>query len=131
MKPPAMSATTTPPSRLREWLTWLCVSTPYLLLLGLVTLALHVRLGLGRWPVPIFENYVTVPYLLHEHYVYTWLLLTVIGSLPAWGLLLSFQRGQLSLRACAKQLACYALGWGLIFLTAILDPTPFTEWFLD
>ena len=88
MKPPAMSATTTPPSRLREWLTWLCVSTPYLLLLGLVTLALHVRLGLGRWPVPIFENYVTVPYLLHEHYVYTWLLLTVIGSLPAWGLLL-------------------------------------------
>ena len=88
MKPPAMSATTTPHSRLREWLTWICVSTPYLLLLGLVTLALHVRLGLGRWPVPIFENYVTVPYLLHEHYVYTWLLLTVIGSLPAWGLLL-------------------------------------------
>jgi len=126
------SATTTePPSRLRDRLAWLCVSTPYLLLLALVTLAFHVRLGLGRWPVPVIENYQTASYLLHQHYVHTWLLITVVGALPAWGLLLCFQPGQLSLRACAKQLACYAFGWGLICLTAILDPTPFTEWFLD
>jgi len=88
-----MTTPSTAPSRLRDWFSWLCINTPLLLLLGLLTLALHVRLGLGRWPVPVIENYQTASYLLHEYFVCTWLLITVTGSLPAWALLLCFQIG--------------------------------------
>jgi len=39
------------------WITWVPVLAPALLLFAFLTLAAHVRLGLGHWPRPMWEEY--------------------------------------------------------------------------
>lgn len=112
-------------------LTWALVLSPVLLLVLFLTLAVHVRLGLGHWPKPMRENYHTAAYSSHEHIFTLFALVTVYGAVPLWLLLLFFRPFRISLRTHLIQAGIYALGWGLIAIYTAWDPGQFTEWFLD
>lgn len=120
-----------PESSSRNLWTWLPCWAPLGLFLGVLSLAAHFRLGLGRWPVPRIENYDTKGYHCHE-----WLVFLIgIGALyvagPFWAILVAIQKLRLSPKRQLLQLAVFISGFVLIFLAAKLDPTTFTEWFLD
>lgn len=111
--------------------SWLLVITPALLLVGFITLAAHVRIGLGHWPTPMIENYDTAAYWIHDR-VLVWVgMFTVFAAIPLWLLTLCFQRFRISLKTHLIQAGVYACGWGLIALYGAVDPGRFMEWFLD
>ncbi|OYV05924.1 MAG: hypothetical protein CFE26_09045 [Verrucomicrobiales bacterium VVV1] len=118
-------------SRPKAFWTWIPSLAPLGLFLGVLSLAAHVRLGLGRWPVPMIENYDTKGYHYHEMLVF----LLGIGALyvagPLWAILVAIPKLRLSPKRHLLQLAVFISGFVLIFLAAKLDPTTFTEWFLD
>ena len=102
-----------------------------LLLLAFITLAVHVRVGLGHWPTPMFENFHTPAYSAHEQ-VLTWIgFFTVFAAIPLWLLMLCFRRFRQSLRTHLIQAGVYVAGWLLIMLYGAVDPGRFMAWFLD
>src|SRR5262245_53795785 len=117
--------------RRRPLLTWLCMISPFVLGLTYVTMGLHVRLGLGHWPRPMWENYQTLPYRIHEGAFLIILLFTVFAAIPLWIVFLCIRRLRLSWRSHIAQVVVYGLGWLVILVAGKHDPTPFTEWFLD
>ena len=107
------------------------MSSPLLLLFVFLSLAAHVRLGLGHWPPPMFENYKTTAYSQHEQ-VFIWVaLFTVFAAIPLWLASLCIRVFRISLKTHLIQAGVYALGWALIALYALVDPGRFIEWFLD
>jgi len=110
---------------------WLFALSPYVVAFVLITMAIHVRVGLGHWPTPMTENYQTFAFEIHE-----WTLIVIgifaIFVVGPFGLLLLLLR---SLRGVpqvhAKHVAVYFLGWVFIIFLAKTDPTTFTAWFLD
>jgi hypothetical protein len=112
-------------------LTWAVASSPRLLLLIFLTLAAHVRVGLGHWPIPILEHYQTTAYSLHAR-AFIWLALFVVyAAIPLWLVSLCFRVFRISLKTHPLQAGVYAVGWALIILSAYVDPCRFVEWFLD
>lgn len=91
----------------------------------------HVRLGLGHWPKPMWEDYQTTLFRVHWHALVALAFFTVYAAIPLWLLLLCPRRFRISLRAHVIQFAAYGLGWMLVFLVLKYDPTTFTAWFLD
>jgi hypothetical protein len=56
-------------SRSKDFLrhpTWWCLSAPWICFFVYLSLAIHVRLTLGRWPRPTFENYKPLLFAFHE-----------------------------------------------------------------
>lgn len=119
------------PKKQRPSWTWICSLSSFLLLLTFVSMAFHIRLGLGHWPTPMTENYHTTAFRTHEHVLIAVLLFTVYAAVPLWVVCLCFRRLRLSRRAHVMKAAVYGLGWLLILLASKYDPTTFTEWFLD
>ena len=117
--------------RRRPLLTWLCMISPFVLGLAYVTMGLHIRLGLGHWPKPMVENYQTLAFRIHEGAFFVVMLFTVFAAVPLWVVFLCFRRLRLSWRAHAAQALTYGLGWLVILVAGKLDPTTFTDWFLD
>ena len=111
--------------------TWLPCWAPLGLFMGLLSLAAHVRLGLGRWPVPMIESYQTKSYQFHELVVFLLGVLALYVAGPLWAVLVAIPKLRLSSKRHLLQLAVFISGFVLIFLAAKLDPTTFTEWFLD
>ncbi len=111
--------------------TWLFVLSPVVLLLTFITLALHVRLGLGHWPTPMLENYHTSAYQAHEQVLTYFGYFTVFAALPLWLLMLCFRACRISLRTHLLQAAVYAAGWVLIVFYCTIDPGRFVAWFMD
>ena len=105
--------------------------SPVMLGFAYVTMGLHIRLGLGHWPKPMTENYQTVAFRIHEGAFVIIMLFTVFAAVPLWGVLLCFRRLRLTWRAHIAQALTYGLGWLVILVAGKLDPTTFTEWFLD
>ena len=122
--------------RAEHWLqllpTWLCVLAPVILLAVFISLALHVRVGLGHWPKPMVENYRTEAYERHEEVFKVTALITFYGALPCWMLfIIAFPRLRGSAKLHLAQGAIYAAGWALIGLYWVVDPWRFVEWLLD
>jgi hypothetical protein len=111
--------------------TWICGASSVALLLTFITMAAHVRLGLGHWPTPMTEDYRTLGFRIHEWALIGILMFTVYVAGPLWLVFLFFRRLRLSWRAHLAQLLAYGAGWLLIFLAGKYDPTTFTDWFLD
>lgn len=119
-------------SALRFLPTWLCVLTPVILLLVFITLALHVRIGLGHWPQPMIEDYRTEAYYRHQELFRLTAYATFYGALPCWMLLIiAFPRLRGSARLHLGQAGVYAAGWALIGIYCVIDPGRFIEWLLD
>lgn len=111
--------------------TWAPSLAPLTLFVGILSMAAHVRLGLGRWPVPMIESYDTAAYRRHEMAVFGIMIAALYVALPLWGVLLISPKLRLGARKHALQIAVFFSGFMLIYLAAKFDPTPFTEWFLD
>lgn len=77
------------------------------------------------------EDYLTSAFQVHESILVAIMLFTIFGAVPLWGLLMCFRRLRLSLRTHVAQAVTYGIGWLLILVAGKLDPTTFTEWFLD
>ena len=92
-----------------------------------------IRLDLGRWPVPMFEQYrEPLLFRLHDKLRVLWARFSVFAAGPIWQLC-AFVRPlrPVSRRTMAFQLALLLGGWLSIFLLCRYDPTPFTAWFMD
>lgn len=116
---------------LRHLPTWLCAMTSWLLLVVGVSLAAHVRLGLGHWPVPMVENYATPAFKVHFIALQVFFGLALYSFAPVWMLLLCARRFRVSFRFHALQSAVYAGGWLTILLICWIDPWRFMEWLAD
>jgi hypothetical protein len=119
------------PQRKIRTLTWALVSSPLLLFFIFLTLAAHVRVGLGHWPASILESYQTTAYSLHVQVFIGIALFAVYAALPLWLVSLCFRMFRISLKTHLIQAGVYAIGWALIILYAYADPCGFAEWFLD
>lgn len=112
---------------------WACASSLFVLFGIYLLFALHIRLDLGRWPVPMFEQYPEPPLVqLHGWVLLLWGYFSVFAAGPLW-LLCQFVQTlrPRSMRTIVWQLASLLGGWVCIFLFCEYDPTPFTDWFLD
>jgi hypothetical protein len=112
-------------------LTWALVLSPLVVLFVFVTLAAHVRLGLGHWPMPMLESYATTAYSRHVQ-VFVWFArFAVYGAIPLWIVALCFRRFRISLKTHLIQAVVYVAGWVFIGIYGMVDPGSFAEWFLD
>jgi len=112
-------------------LTWVLVSSPYLLLLIFLALAVHVRVGFGHWPTPVLENYHTMACSLHEQVVIWVAAFTIFFAIPLWLISLLFRLFRISLKTHLIQAGAYVGGWAMLILYARVDPYRFVEWFFD
>jgi hypothetical protein len=119
------------PKRTTRAITWGLVSSPLLLLFVFLTLAAHVRIGLGHWPTSIIENYRTTAYSLHVKSFFWIGLFAVYAAIPLWLVSLCFRVFRISLRTHLIQAGVYAVGWAFVALYAFVDPYKFVEWLLD
>ena len=115
----------------RRSVSWALVFSPIVLLLVFVTLAAHVRIGLGHWPKPMWEDYSTPAYTAHLLVFVGVALFTVYAAIPLWLLAICLPWFRISLKTHLAQAGTYAAGWGLIALYAKLDFGWFVTWFLD
>src|SRR5262245_11796038 len=117
--------------QLKAWPTWFCALMPAVLFAEVISLVLHVRIGLGHWPRPMIEKFSTPWFDTHEKICFLVALLTIYVAPAIWFLLLFFRGLRLSLRLNLLQFATYGLGWGLIAGFCKWDPWRFVEWMLD
>jgi len=119
------------PDKARRVITWACALSPAALLLVFLTLALHVRLGLGHWPASIAENYATAAYDAHIYVFVGLVWFALLAAGPLWLLSVAVPGQRLRWKTLVCQLAACGLGWLLICLVAKLNPRGFVDWFLD
>ncbi len=113
------------------WPSWLCALGPLAMTAGLVTLMLHVRLGVGHWPEPMREDYRTFASNAHS-LVELWLFAHSLMLAPvSWLVLLCFRATRGTWRFHLRQLAWFALGWGLTLAIWHGDPFRFVTWLKD
>jgi hypothetical protein len=79
----------------------------------------------------MIESYQTKSYQFHELVVFLLGVLALYVAGPLWAVLVAIPKLRLSSKRHLLQLAVFISGFVLIFLAAKLDPTTFTEWFLD
>lgn len=118
-------------SRLVQLLSWVAAWSPAALFVVLLTMAAHIRLGLGHWPTPMVEDYETKLFQTHETVFFFTYALSVLSALPLWVLCVLLPALRRPVRDRLWQPVIYGLGWGMIFLAAYLDPTTFTTWLID
>jgi len=112
-------------------LSWVCAASPFALLVAFVTLAIHIRLGLGHWPTPMSEDYHSPAFDVHAAilsfcgmfalYVAgpLWLLCLLVPPLrPEWP------------RGVVFQFLTMVIGALLMLAVLKFDPTTFTAWVL-
>lgn len=127
------SAAPLPTSARREpRVAWACALSPLGALLVYISFAVHLRLGLGHWPMPMVEDYQTPIFQLHQWVLIACLFFAYLVSAPAY--LLCFAIPKLrpaSARIVGLQLALWLTGWLLFYAAGKYDPTPFSAWFAD
>ena len=65
-------------------LAWAGVLSPPLLLLLFIILGIHLRLGLGHWPTPMFESYSAPAFQVHRLVTDLFTIFAVFGAGPLW-----------------------------------------------
>jgi len=111
--------------------TWICALSSLALLVAILTLAVHVRLGLGHWPEPMVEDYQTAAFKIHEWVTVALAHFALFMAIPLWPLLLLFKKFRAGVRTHMVQSIIYSVGWLLIYLVIRFDPTSFSKWLLD
>ena len=110
--------------------TWFPVITPLIYLLLYVSLAAHCRWVVGHWPQPMIENVNVSSYKIHEA-ILNLFMYAVFLSIPVWIITLFIKKFRITFKIHLLQFIIFGLGILLIILAFRLDPTSFTEWFLD
>ena len=125
-----------PPSRLPRHLvrlSWLFAMAPFLLLLALLSHALHIRAVLAHWPVVYRDSPETTLLSIHEWALLWPALYLTLLSVPAWALLgvVPAALGVTPRRALALQAGALIFGAPLLAAVFRFDTTGYVEWFLD
>lgn len=125
-----------PPPKENRWMTramWLLMFTPAGALLLFVSVALHLRIGLGRWPTYASGEYQTAAFQVHEQLFNVFLGFTIWGAIPLWLVLVCMQRFRpaWSWKRVLGQLLLFLTGWMLIALFIGLNPSGIVNWYLD
>ena len=112
--------------------SWACALSPFALLLVFLAFGVHIRFGLGHWPTPMFEDYHSTAFRIHEWLLIVCVWFAVLVAGPLW-LVCLFVRSLRPAwpRSVLSQLVTCALGWLLIVAVLTFDPTTFSAWFLD
>ena len=111
--------------------TWLCAASPSIVLLLFVTMALHVRLGYGRWPQDAIDNFPALHFQIHEWMFLEAILFSVFAPMPLLGTLIWHRRLGIRLKESALRVAVYLTGCIAAFGILATVPARFVTWFLD
>jgi hypothetical protein len=117
--------------RLLQPLSYAAAWSPVALFVVEVTMAAHIRLGLGHWPTPMLESYDTALFRGHQILFFGMYFFSLLAAVPLWVLCVVLPALRRPVRDRLLQPVIYGLGWGAIFLAGYLDPTTFTTWLLD
>ena len=118
-------------NRLLPLVTWALALSPLLLLFEIISLALHVRMGLGHWPKPMIENYGTAAFDWHALTVIGFGVFTTYAAIPLGLLCLCFRPLRITRRTHLIQAGVFAAGWGVVWAYCAWDPQQFVAWYLD
>jgi hypothetical protein len=106
----------------RLW--WFFSLVPWIWLALLVSIALHLRVGLGYWPRPVLDNYTSGGFSVH----FVTVALIGVFSLAS---VAPISIGLVIMRTSPFQPLIYCLGWLCIVGFCKYDPTRFVTWLLD
>ena len=112
-------------------ITWASAASSATLFILSIALAAHVRLGLGHWPRPMWEDCDSVAFRMHFHAVVWLAMYAMFAALPVGGIFVLVPRLRLSWRQHFMQIALYATGWILLAAFLISDPYQVVTWFRD
>lgn len=111
--------------------TWLAALSSLALFVTSAALAVHVRLGLGHWPKPMWEDYRTVGFEMHQGVLIGVALFALYVAGPLWAVFVCIPRLRQSWGTHWRQLAVYALGWCCVLAFIALDPYHIVTWWRD
>jgi hypothetical protein len=111
--------------------SWACALAPWAFLILLTTVILHLRLGLGRFPKPMWDDYLTPAFRLHSSIVHASGVLSALTVPVVWLALQWFPRFRAPTPVFLRQIAVTILGWAVFFAFAIGDPWRLVSWYLD
>ncbi len=117
------------PEELRP--SWACALAPWGFLMLLASVILHLRLGLGRFPKPMWDDYLTSAFRVHASIVLAagWVSALVVPLV--WLAMQAFPRLRAPTAVFLRQFAVTVLGWAVFFAFAIGDPWRLVSWYLD
>lgn len=111
--------------------TWACALAPLGFLVLLATTILHLRLGLGRFPEPMRDDYTAPAFRFHVALTHGLGVGVFLGVPALWLLLMAFPRFRTPPGVFARQFAVFLAGWGIFFAFAVADPARLVSWYLD
>jgi hypothetical protein len=105
---------------------WSLALGPLLLPALLMAAALHLRVRLGHWAVPMVDHY-------HGHATMViWLIpLAYVTAIPFWMMILFSSLSAISIKQRVFMLVAYLTCWFLFAVYCHLDPWRFIEWSID
>jgi hypothetical protein len=117
-------------TKIFQYATCFCACLPWLVVIAWGGLAAHVRLGLGHWPAPLWDQYTTVLFQWHGVLVIVlWAALLLTFPLALFLLLRRTTWEAASRRTMAL---VYLMGaWFLVALGLCLAKTSFWAWWSD
>lgn len=103
--------------------SWLCFCSlvPWILLLVVISLSLHLRVGLGHWAHSTWDHYDSAAFSFHSALGVLFLLSSLFLALPTWGAFIWIGSGKL-LGARLLLPMVYLSGCASIVLTFLYAP---------
>ncbi|MCB1228230.1 MAG: hypothetical protein KDK99_20660 [Verrucomicrobiales bacterium] len=117
-------------SRLRHW-GWIAGIPSAAMLITFFSLAMHMRLSLGSWPLSIGEAGFSNALRTHAHWAtqfFSWVLLVTFFLLPA---LLLLGLGWKRVRSLWKWFGVHGFTFCLALFLMMLAPAKFLRWWWD
>src|SRR5262245_22524890 len=113
-----------------RWLLF-CSAVPWLVLSVLVSVALHLRFGLGHWPRPCWDQYHSTAFAVHFSSFALLMMFSTVFSVPMFICFFVDGSSRFRLRGHLVQPLIYVLGWIAFILFCVYDPTRFVFWLWD
>jgi hypothetical protein len=118
--------------RFKPPITWFCAALPVVTFLVFVSVALHVRLSMGRWPNDALElKDMSRGLALHDLFFDVMLLFGGFAAAPLWLILLCFRPLRISARMHIIQAGILFLGLLMLWGGIMNLPPEWVTWFLD
>jgi len=110
---------------------YFCACSPGINLILFLLLGYHIRLGLGHWPTPLFEDYSTFLFEAHLTVVdIMWLFAAVIAG-PLWIVLAIVNYRKFRWKTLLVSIVCYLVSWGMVYVVWCADANDFVTWYFD